>query len=214
MGNEVIKDSRDSYSKVVSVLFHPLFMPVYGLAIILSANSPFGFLPFNVKRLMFLIFIVNNVFLPISLLPFLMQMNFISSWTLEEREERAVPMIVTTILYATTSYIVYRFPVPHFLKTFIFATFLLSFIVTIVNFRWKISLHSVGIGALIATILYLAFNMHAPLGWYLIGAIIAAGMVLSARLRLNLHNPPQVWSGFFTGFAGMTLLIMFLQQLT
>ena len=105
-----------SFAKAVSVLFHPLLMPVYGMAIILSPGMPLGFLPPEVKKLLLIILVVNNVFLPVSLLPFLMQMNFISSWTLAEREERAVPMIITTILYAASSYIIYRFQVPHFLK--------------------------------------------------------------------------------------------------
>lgn len=214
MNNGERKDVLDSYAKVISVLFHPLFMPVYGLAIILFANTPFGFLPFNVKKLLFLITVVNNVFLPLSLLPFLMQMNFISSWSLAEREERAVPMILTTILYAATSYIVYRFPVPHFLKAFIFATFLLSLIVTLVNFRWKISLHATGSGALIGIILYLAFRLDSPVSWYLIFSIIAGSMVMAARLRLNMHNPSQVWWGVFTGLAGMVLLLLFLQNLS
>jgi hypothetical protein len=199
-------------AKIVSVLFHPLFMPVYGLAIILSDFSPLGYLPFTVKRLLFLIMVINNIFLPLSTLPFLRQMNFISSFTLDEREERAVPMIIATLLYATTSYIIYRFPVPHILKSYFFATFILSLIVTVTNFRWKISLHSVGAGALTGIILYFSFTLKAPMLWFLVITLLSAGVILSARLRLNLHSPAQVWGGFFTGFAGLFLLMSVFQE--
>jgi hypothetical protein len=199
-------------ARIVSILFHPLFMPVYGLAIILSDLSPFGYLPFTVKRLLLLIMVINNIFLPLSTLPFLKQMNFISSFTLDQREERAVPMIIATLLYATTSYIIYRFPVPHVLKSYFFATFILSLIITITNFRWKISLHSTGSGALTGIILYLSFALHAPMLWFLVTALFSAGVILSARLRLNIHSPAQVWGGFFTGLAGLLLLMSLFQQ--
>ncbi|HLN20226.1 MAG TPA: hypothetical protein VK213_04000 [Bacteroidales bacterium] len=203
----------DLYAKIISVLFHPLMMPVYGLAIMLSPYTPLGYLPANVKRLLFLVMFVNNVILPVSMLPFLLQMNFISSWTLREREERAIPMVITTILYATTAYIVYKFPVPHFLKSYLFATFLLSLILTIINFRWKISLHSVGSGALLSIILLLSFNMYFPLFIFLVIAPPLAGMIMSSRLQLRYHNPPQIWGGFFTGLSGIAIFMILLQHL-
>lgn len=202
----------DRYAKIVSIIFHPLLMPVYGLAIMLSPYTPLGYLPPNIKRLLFLILVVNNVILPVSLMPFLMQMNFISSWTLREREERAVPMIIGTILYATSFYIIYRFPVPFFLKSFVFSTFLMSFILTIVNFRWKISLHAVGAGALISMILLLSLKMYYPLFNFFLLSVMAGGLILSSRLYLGFHNPPQVWAGFFSGLTGISLFMLFFQQ--
>lgn len=199
-------------AKIISVIFHPVFMPVYGLAIILSGYTPFGYMQPQVKKLLFLIILVNNVFLPLSLMPVLKYMNFISSWTLREREERAVPMLITTILYATSSYILYRFPVPFFLKSFMFSIFLISLILTLINFRWKISLHSVASGALTALILFLSFRVYANLFFLLVFSVIAGGMIMSSRLRLNLHSPRQVWLGFSAGFVVFIFLIQVLQQ--
>ncbi|HLN55024.1 MAG TPA: hypothetical protein VK207_03465 [Bacteroidales bacterium] len=198
--------------KIISVLFHPVFMPVYGLALILSANTPFGYLPYQVKRLLFLIIVVNNVFLPISLLPILRHMNFISSWSMNEKEERMVPLIVVTILYAVTSFIIFRFPVPGFLKVFFISVFLVSLILTMINFRWKISLHSTGMGAMIALIMFLSFRMYSPLFWYLVFAVFAGGLVLSSRLRLMIHSPRQVWYGCSLGFVSTTFFLIFFQQ--
>jgi hypothetical protein len=196
-------------AQVISVFFHPLLIPVYGMAIIFSAPTLFGYLPFTVKKLLFFIVLVNNVLVPISLLPFLRYRNIISSWTIFKREERTVPLIISTLLYSTTSYIIYRFPLPVFLKSFIFAAAFVSLIVTLINFRWKISLHSVGAGYLLALVLLLSFKMYTPLLWYLISAVFAGGLVMSSSLRLNFHNPQQVWFGFLTGFFGLTLFMMF-----
>ena len=203
------KEFLDTLAKIIAVIFYPLLMPVYGMAIIFSAPTLFGYLPITVKKLLFLIMLVNNVLLPLSLLPFFFHRNIISSWSIIERKERNIPLIITTILYCATSYIIFRFPIPVFLKSFIFATAFLSLIVTVINFWWKISLHSVGAGALIALVLILSLKMFTPLMWYLISAIIAGGLVLSSRLKLNFHNPQQVWIGIFTGFLGLTLFMMF-----
>jgi len=209
-------DTTESYqftnnlAKIISVIFHPLLMPVYALLTIFSAPTLFGYLPFQVKKLLMLIIVVNNVLLPVSFLPFFRYWNIISSWTLDNRRERVIPLMITTILYGVTLYMIHGFPVPVFLKSFFIATFFVSLLVTVTNFWWKISLHSTGVGALIAIVLILSFKMYSPLAWYLISSVIAGGLVLSSRLRLNYHNPLQVWGGFLAGFIGLTLVMLFL----
>ena len=204
--------SLSRFDKFISVLFHPLFIPLYGLIIILSGSSPFGYMPFHVKRLLYLILIVNNILLPLSLLPFLMHLHFISTWTLKEKEDRNVPLLISSILYATSSYLVIKFPIPVFIKIFLISVFFISLVLTIINLKWKISLHATGMGSLISLVFYLAFRMHSPLLWYLVSGFIISGLVLSARLRLGVHSPRQVWYGFFTGYVTGSLLLVFLQK--
>jgi hypothetical protein len=204
------KDLFNRLAKIITIIFHPLLMPLYGMIIIFAAPTLLGYLPFNIMKLLFLIILVNNVLLPISLLPFFVHQHIISSYSINERKERNIPLIISTVLYGTSSYIIFRFPIHVFLKSFIFATAFLSLIVTVINFRWKISLHSVGSGALIALVLILSVKMLTPLQWYLIAAFIAAGLTLSSRLELNLHSPQQVWVGLLTGFFGLTLFMVIL----
>jgi hypothetical protein len=203
------KDFAGNFARIITVVFHPLLMPVYGMAIIFSAPTLLGYLPFNVKKLLLLIMVVNNVLLPLSLLPFFFHRNIITSWSISERKERNIPLIIATVLYCTTSFIILKFPIPLFLKSYIFASAFLSVIVTIINFWWKISLHSVGAGALIGLVLILSFKMLTPLDLYLIPTVIVGGLVLSSRLKLNMHSPQQVWIGLFTGFAGLSLFMLY-----
>jgi hypothetical protein len=202
------KDFSVSLSKIISIIFHPLLMPVYGLSIIFYAPTLFGYLPFEVKKIMLLVILVNNVFLPIALMPFLYNRKVISTWTLDDRKERRIPLLLTTILYGTTCYIIFKFPIPFFLKSFIYASFFISLLATVINFWWKISLHAVGAGALLAIVLYLSVRMNAPLDWYLVSVILAAGLVMSSRLKLNYHNPQQVWLGFLSGFLGVIVFMI------
>jgi len=200
----------DSLARSLSVIFHPVLMPVYGMAIIFSAPTLYYYIPFAVKKLVILIILVNNVLLPLSLMPFFIHSKLISSWSVSERKDRIIPLIISTILYAVTTYVISRLHVSYFLKSYILAVAFVSFSVTVINFRWKISLHSAGAGALLALVLSLSFKMHNPLLWYLVPTIIASGLVLSSRLQLNLHNPGQVWLGFLTGILGLSVGILLL----
>jgi hypothetical protein len=198
----------DRLAKIVSGVFHPLFMPLYGLIILLTAPTFLHYLPVYVKNIVFLILLVNNVLIPLALLPFFRYRNVISSYNIEEKSERVMPLLTTSILYCTTSFIVFRYQIPFFLKSFIFATSILSILVLMINFWWKISIHSVGAGAITATVFVLSLKMHTPLLWYLIAVVLASGLILTSRLRLNSHNPSQVWVGFLLGFLVISLFIL------
>jgi hypothetical protein len=198
----------DKLARIISIIFHPLLIPVYGMAIIFSAPTLYSYIPYEVKRLVVLIVLVNNVLLPLSLIPFFVHSRMIGSWTMAERQDRVIPLIINTTLYIVTSYILFRFTVPHFLKSYILAVGSLSLIATLINLKWKISLHSIGAGLLLSLVLMLSIRMYTPLIWYIIPSSIAAGLVLSSRLKLKIHTPWQVWCGFFTGILVFSLLIM------
>jgi len=194
-------------SRIISVVFHPVFMPLYGLIIIFSTPTLFGYLPFNVKKILFMIITLNNLLLPLSLLPYLKYRNQISTWSMETRKERMLPLFISALLYAATSYIIIRYPVPLFIKTYVAGIFLISITLTAINFWWKISIHATAAGAVTAMVTVLTFKMNSHLLWPLLTTVIVAGLVLSARLRLSTHSPAEVWTGFLLGFAGLGLLM-------
>jgi hypothetical protein len=184
-------------------------MPVYGMIIIFFSPTLFGYLPVAVKKLLLFVLLINNVFLPLSLLPYLKYRNHISSWSMDNRRERMLPLFFAAILYAATSYIIVRYPVPVFIKTFILGVFIVTLALTVINMWWKISIHATAAGAMVALVLVLSLKMDSLMLWPLLAVIISAGLVLSARLKLNAHTPPEVWWGFLSGLTVMGLLIWF-----
>ena len=208
MSTETTTQLPDKLAKIVSLVFHPVLMPLYGLIILLSAPTFLGYLPADIKKILILVLLVNNVFIPIALLPLFRYRNLISTYIIDDRRERIIPLLTASILYCTTSFIVFNYQIPFFLKSFIFATSILSIILSMVNFWWKISIHSAGAGALTATVLVLSLKMYTPLTCYLTSVILIGGIVLTSRLRLNSHNPSQVWLGFLTGLLVISLFIL------
>jgi len=193
----------DFMAKFISVIFHPVLMPLYGLIIIFSAPTLFDFLPSVQKKIVLLIFSTNNILLPLSLIPYMKWRKMISSWTIDDRSERIIPMAITSFFYLVTVYVVLKFNIPVFIKAFILSTALFSFVLTIINFWWKISIHAAGAGAMTSLIFVLSIKMHTPLTPFLISAILASGLILSSRLWLNSHNPKEVWFGYLAGIAGV-----------
>jgi hypothetical protein len=203
--------SPDILAKVISVIFHPLFMPIYGMIIIFTAPTLFWYIPFKVKKILLFVVATNNVLIPVSLMPFFRYRNIISSWAIETRKERRIPLLTVSFFYSITSFIIFRLQIPLFIKSFIFATAVLAITVSVVNFWWKISLYSVGTGALAGLVIVLSLNMMVPLTWFLIPVFLITGLVLTSRLKLNTHNPPEVYIGFITGFIGIFLIMLLFQ---
>jgi hypothetical protein len=192
---------NDFTAKLISVVFHPMLMPFYGILIIFSAPTLLGFLPGKVKRILTLIVLINNVIIPLTLMPWFRLRNIISSWVLNDRSERTIPLFAATFFYFVTTYLIIRYQIPTFIKSFVLSAAVLSLAITIINFRIKISIHSAGAGAIMALIIILSVKMHTALLGLLISSVIVSGLVLSSRLWLNSHTPKEVWSGFFLGIA-------------
>ena len=71
--------------------------------------------------------------------------------------------------------------------------------VTIINHWWKISAHLTGIGGLLGGICSFAINYSTLPIALIITVLVAALLLMYARLYLNAHTPLQVACGFLLG---------------
>ena len=199
-------DTLSKTAKIISSLFHPVFIPLYGLMLIFLTPTIYGYLPFTAKKYLFFLILNNNVNILLLLILFLRIRNQISSWEMESKQERMMPLFLATILYAVTSYIILRYPTSVFIKAFIIGIFFISSSITVINNWWKVSIHAAGAGALTALALLLSFRMYNVIIWPLLMVIILSGLILTSRLRLGSHSSAQVWVGFLLGFIELGIL--------
>ncbi len=209
MTTDTIEKKITITAKIISAVFHPLLIPLYGIIAIFSAPTLFGYLPFAVKRIIFTVICVNNVIVPLSLLPYYKYRGLISSWVIEDRKERIIPMLASSFFYSVTVYIILKFHVPVFIKSYVIAVAFLSITVTVINFWWKISLHAMGAGAIILLIIVISVKMQTPLTGLLVASIISGGLIMSSRLWLNTHSSFEVWAGFVLGAMGTFFVLFF-----
>ena len=94
---------------------------------------------------------------------------------------------------------------------FILSSLIAILVTMLITLRYKISIHMVGAGGLVALIGFLAFYLKVDLQFYLVISLVLAGITGTARLILKAHTPDQVYTGFLTGFS-VVLLTLALSQ--
>lgn len=127
---------------------------------------------------------------------------------METRQERKIPYLITAIFYFSESYFLLNAEVPVLVKALMFGATLLVISVLLVNLFWKISAHMVGIGGLCGMMIAVSYRIQINLHFVIILLFLIAGLVAFSRLKLNAHNPAQVYLGFLLGI--LVQLILFL----
>jgi len=94
-------------------------------------------------------------------------------------------------------------------KLFVLGGGLCILMAALINLRWQISTHMMGIGGLIGALLAICFFMQLPILTAICICFIVAGAIGFARLAIQAHTPSQVYIGFFVGcFIHLTLFYL------
>ncbi len=189
------------FSKVLSIIFHPMLMPTIGLFLIFSIGSHITYIPLQVKRIVYVTVFASSCLLPISLMPMLLALKQIKTIYMKSKSERVWPMLITGLFFFGGYYFLSLVhAVPSFIMIYISATIITIYASLIITFYWKISIHMVGIGGLAGGLLAFAFMLGIDIHLLISLIFAVAGLVGVARLYLKAHNPAQVYAGFMLGF--------------
>ncbi len=189
-------------SKLISLIFHPVFVPVYMVLLVLSLPVLEILLLNLLLRTMIVgLLLVNNVIIPLFAVQILKSQGVVKSFSMESKAERNIPYMLNVILYAITTYMLGRTGyIDKSLVLVPFLALLISLLLYIFN-RWiKISAHLAALGSLTAFIILLRFYYGLDMILPFIFAVFISGLVASARLYLQAHSPKEIWLGFALGF--------------
>lgn len=189
----------DKAARIISAIFHPLIMPSLGFLLLFNSGTYLAYLPYEYKKMIFLIVLLCTFIIPVSVLPFFLYQKIIFDINMTQARERIAPLVISFILLILCYFLLRRVPVPDDYLAFCLGCAASIFVVLIVMSKWKISLHMVGIGGFLGLIIYLIIKMQVNLGFYLILSILAAGLIGTARLALNAHKPVEIYTGFVGG---------------
>ncbi|MFC2080806.1 PAP2 family protein [Bacteroidota bacterium] len=197
----------EKISKAISYIFHPLIIPSLGMLVIYNSGTYLAYLPFDMKKWMLLIVFLSTFVVPLAFIPFFLYQRVIMNLQMGSRRERFVPMAVSFILYIFCFYLIRRISIPHMYHSFLLSCMLAVFAAMLITLKYKISLHMVGLGGLVALIGFLAFYLKVDLRFYLGISVLITGLIGTARIILKAHTPGEVYTGFLTGF-GVVLLTL------
>ena len=202
---------EERIAKILSVLFHPLFVPFYMLLILLNVDRFFAMLiPVKVKLLLSCLVFLTTIFLPLMIVYLLYRLKVVKSFFLESKEERIYPLLTVAVFYYLTYYMLKSFPISFIFSYYMLGSTFLTILAMIISFYRKISLHMIGVGGMVGLLTGLSLNLGLDLTWFVIGAIILGGILGFARIQSNSHKPSEIYSGFLVGAVVMFLLFIFL----
>ncbi|KAF5074755.1 hypothetical protein DSECCO2_177820 [anaerobic digester metagenome] len=199
---------KQTAAKIASIVLHPLFMPLIGVAFTLFYGGYISLLPFQVKKVILLVVFANTLGLPLIMLPLFLRMGIIKSLAMENHRERVFPLIFTLIPYAFSFYFLYKLPIPTILATFMLGAAIAVFATIVITFWWKISIHMVGIGGFAGFLMGLSYRLSLDVLFLFIVVVFLSGILATSRLMLNSHNQAQVYSGFGLGFIVLTSIMV------
>lgn len=201
-----------NYRKIANTLswvLHPFLQPIY-LMVVLLTMTTFAHYSTQVKFYLMWVVALYAIIIPFLALGVLHSLGRISSFKVDNRRERWLPLAVGIVCYVLCAITFAKIPSAVFLRKFMVAAACCEAMCLVVSLWWKISLHLTGMGAVVALLVVMNIvgvgNMLIPL----MVAILASGALASARLYLGCHNGAQVLAGFCGGFVVAMLAVLFL----
>lgn len=198
-------------AQVTSYLFHPLLMPTYMMAILFCLPTFFSSsIPID-KKLIILayVFIITFIF-PVVMAFVFLKMKVIQSLQMFNRQERSLPYLSVIIFYYSIYYLFKNTQLSGIYILIFLAIVLLTIIAFFINFKFKISIHSMAIGALTGILIGLSIRLNLNLIPIILAIILVSGLVCFARLALNAHKSSEVYVGYLLGIGYMLLVFYIL----
>ena len=196
------------FLKTVSLLFHPLFVPLAGTLayfIITPKYSPLELQSGNVLPIFIL-----TVIIPIISYLILRNIGLVSSIYMPDLRERKYPLYINILLLFLILYKVipnnYTAELYYFfvgLITASMAALLLLF------FNLKCSMHLMGMGSLLMFLIGLSIHFEINIIIALSILTLLTGLVASARLYLEAHSRSELFIGFCIGMITQLLTVKF-----
>jgi hypothetical protein len=149
-----------------------------------------------------------TVVFPLLSIALLWRSGLVSGVTLPLREERTAPYVMTLFYHGMAYYLLRRSELDPATFSLVFGGMVALLATLLINLRWKISAHMVGIGGLLGALssLLVQHGTIAPLE--LAPFILVAGALGTARLLVSDHTPAQIYAGGAVGFLSTFVCIM------
>ena len=187
-------------AKIISYIFHPLFIPVYVAYFVMQVRSyEFAGLDDWNRTLKLLLIVVSCTFVPLVSVLLLRGLNFIDSIFLKTQKDRIIPYIICMTFYFS---IWYYFKKNHEIKDLVsmsMGIFNASVFGFLVNILMKVSMHAIAVGVMSTFVALMAFTDTVSYSFYLSVAILIAGLVCTSRLIISDHRPKEIYYGFLIG---------------
>ncbi len=194
-------------ARLFSVCFHPLIIPTLGMVLLFRMDSYLTYsIPGQVRQFILLILFINTALAPALSMLLLKRTGVIKDLLLSERAERIYPVLLTSLFFFLTYYLLRQAVLPSIMYYYLMGATLSVVLTLLVTFWWKISIHMVSMGGLLGAVVATSIHLNLDLTGFILSGILLSGLIGYSRLRLRAHSPWQVYAGFFLGVGVMMAL--------
>lgn len=191
----------------VSILFHPLLLPLYVLFITFNSGTIFSYVPAYTQNMSYLLTLLGVTLTPLACLPLLKWLGLIENYRLMHKQDRVFPVLATIVGAFIVFYFSRNLPYSNIVRQFYLIMVIMLSGFMIVTIRWKISMHMMAIGALCGFVFILGMKYLGEVINLLPILILASGILASSRLYLKRHTPAQVYVGYIYGATAVVCIL-------
>ena len=187
-------------AKFISIVGHPLFMPVYAMVLIFEFNPYINLQVRNsIQVIVLSILSIFTIFLPLISAIFLKKFGVIKSIYMKTAEERKWPFLLSVLWYYIAFTLLTTIALPISLYLLMIGAISVILIAHFITLRWKISIHMLGIGGVIGGMIGLSQRFQFDHFYLILILFFVAGLIGYARLKTKSHTYRQVYAGFILG---------------
>jgi hypothetical protein len=198
--------------RLISMILHPMILPSLAVFILYAFPSYISFsTPMQARRIIIALVFANTCIAPFLLIMLMKKLGLINSTLLEDREERVYPTLVTLFFYFFTLYLFRQANLSSLLIYFFAGATAILLMAFVINLFWKISFHMMSMGGFTAFLFSISLILQLEMPYLIISAVIASGLLGTSRIKLEAHNPPQVYTGWITGFLIMMITMLYIR---
>ncbi len=196
-------------ARTLSVVLHPVLMPVYILYLLFHIPSWFLLIPEGVKWYCYLVTLFMLLLLPLACLPLLRHLRFIKDYHLDNKQERIYPVLTVVVFAFLGFWLLGRVAYTDIVQQLYLVMIVLLSLFSVITLRWKISMHMTAIGGVCGFLLVLGLKYSGDVRSSFMTMLVLAGLLASSRLYLKKHTPLQVYLGFLFGAVFVTAMLLY-----
>ena len=201
---------EERLAKVISVIFHPLLIPTYLIAVLINLNVFFALMiPDEAKWKIIILVLITSAIFPLIILYGMYRLKLVKNLLIDSREERLYPYIATSIFFFVSCYMIWQINISPVYYYCLLGASILAVLTLLINIFWKISAHTVSMGGVLGILIGLQTMLLIDIMWLIVITILISGIVGFARLRAGTHTQAQIYTGYILGFFGTFLLILY-----
>lgn len=193
-------------ARIVSTVFTPFSIPFVAF-LILFLFSYLNIMPLAYKLIVLGVVYCFTILMPTLTIFLFRKINGFEAKDLTDRKKRYVPYLLTIISYVFCMLMMRKLNIPWYMSGIILTALLMMLISIILNLKWKLSEHMLGMGGIVGGVVsFSALFGYNPV-WWLSLFILIAGVLGTARIILQHHTLSEVLTGFVVGFICALLVL-------